>query len=70
MLALIGGIAGLVFGGAVIAVLGRVLAWNMRIEPASVAASLGVSAFIGFAFGFLPARRAAKLDPIIALRYE
>jgi putative ABC transport system permease protein len=47
-----------------------VLDWSMRVEPWSVGAGLGVSAFIGIVFGFVPARRAAKLDPIVALRYE
>ncbi|MBA2378494.1 MAG: ABC transporter permease [Blastocatellia bacterium] len=41
-----------------------------KIEPWMIILSLGVSVFIGLAFGVLPARKAAKLDPIECLRYE
>jgi putative ABC transport system permease protein len=44
--------------------------WEMHLSPASLAVSLGVSGLTGIAFGFFPARRAAKLDPIVALHHE
>jgi putative ABC transport system permease protein len=44
--------------------------WAMQISPSALAGSLAVSGLTGVAFGFFPARRAAKLDPIVALRHE
>ncbi|NBS42075.1 FtsX-like permease family protein, partial [bacterium] len=44
--------------------------WAFVIPPSGVIASAGVATVTGILFGFYPARRAAKLDPIEALRYE
>ncbi len=65
-----GGLAGIVFGFAAAAVVTRVLEWPASVSPASVALAFGIAAAVGVFFGFYPARRASRLDPIDALRYE
>jgi putative ABC transport system permease protein len=69
-LAVLGGLAGAILGIVAVAVLARILEWNMAPSPVALAVSIGTSAVTGVAFGFFPARRAAKLDPIEALRHE
>jgi ABC-type antimicrobial peptide transport system permease subunit len=69
-LAVIGGVAGVLAGGAVVAAVRAFLGWEMSVRPVAVAVSVTVSAATGVAFGFLPARRAAGLDPMDALRHE
>ena len=70
LLAVAGGLVGTAFGYGAIVALARGLDWSMSLDPASLALALGVSSAIGIVFGFLPARRAAQLDPITALRNE
>ena len=70
VLSLIGGIAGLATGFTTVAVLSKALGWSMSLPLSAVIMAFGTSAAIGVVFGFLPARRAAALDPIDALRHE
>ncbi|CAN5481072.1 ABC transporter permease [soil metagenome] len=70
ILSLIGGILGLVFGSAIIVGIGRALDWPMAPSALAVVLAVATSGGIGVLFGYLPARRAAKLDPIDALRVE
>ncbi len=70
VLATLGGILGTAFGLLAVTGFGKALGWEMRIDPSSLLVALGVSSGIGLLFGFLPARRAAKLDPIKALGRE
>ena len=65
-----GGLAGVVLGFAAAAVVTRVLEWPAAVSPSAVALAFGIAAAIGVFFGFYPARRASRLDPIDALRYE
>jgi ABC-type antimicrobial peptide transport system permease subunit len=65
-----GGLAGIVFGFAAAAVVTRVLEWPATVSPSAVALAFGIAAAVGVFFGFYPARRASRLDPIDALRYE
>lgn len=69
-LCLIGGIVGVAAGYGAAMFLGRLNGWAMQVTPDSVLLAVGFSALIGVFFGVLPARRAASLDPIEALRYE
>ena len=65
-----GGLAGIVFGFVAAAVVTRVLEWPASVSPSAVALAFGIAAAVGVFFGFYPARRASRLDPIDALRYE
>jgi putative ABC transport system permease protein len=73
LLSALGGATGVIAGLAVAigasALVGRFLAsWQTSLAPWAVVASLGVSMGIGVVFGWLPAKRAAALDPIQAMR--
>jgi len=70
VLSLLGGILGMSTGIAAIAALSSALEWQMKLDPVALSIAVGVSALTGVVFGFFPARRASKLDPIVALRHE
>lgn len=70
VLSLLGGAVGTLCGIGAIVGLAKVLDWPMRMQPEALGVALLVSATIGIVFGFFPARRAARLDPIDALRRE
>jgi putative ABC transport system permease protein len=65
-----GGLVGIVFGFVAAAVVTRVLEWPASVSPSAVALAFGIAAAVGVFFGFYPARRASRLDPIDALRFE
>jgi putative ABC transport system permease protein len=70
VLSLAGGAIGIGLGFGVSFGVQRVLQWSAVVTPSAVAISFGVAAAIGVFFGFYPARKAARLNPIDALRYE
>ncbi|HEY8507422.1 MAG TPA: ABC transporter permease [Steroidobacteraceae bacterium] len=69
-ISLVGGLIGLVLGFAGAALVGRLTGWNTVTPPEAVLLAVGFSAAVGVFFGFYPARQAAALNPIQALRYE
>ena len=70
VLATVGGAAGVVFGIAASHVVGGLAGWPVLIEPASAAYAFLISTVVGLFFGFYPAWRASRLNPIDCLRYE
>ena len=66
----IGAILGLIAGGIVSVIIRNATPIQASIPPLAIVSALGASAVTGVLFGMLPAMRAAKLDPVEALRYE
>lgn len=70
VMSLIGGLLGLGLGVAASSAIAYVTGWSAAVSPAMVLIALGFAGAVGVFFGYYPARRAAALDPIQALRYE
>jgi putative ABC transport system permease protein len=69
-LSLLGGLIGIVVGLVVSAGIGQLAGWGFAFNPLTIAAAVVFSLAVGVVFGVWPARQAARLDPISALRYE
>ncbi len=69
-LCLLGGLLGIGLGLGAASLLSRFAGWETFVSPFSMGLAFAFSVSVGLFFGLLPARRAARLDPIEALRYE
>ena len=70
VMSLLGGLVGLGIGVGGAALLGNIMGWSTEISVFTVVVAVGFSAAVGVFFGYYPARKAAALNPIEALRYE
>ena len=67
---MIGGVAGILLGAGTSLLLSKLAGWNTLLSPPAIGVAFLFSIAVGIFFGIVPARRAASLDPIEALRYE
>jgi putative ABC transport system permease protein len=69
-LSLVGGVLGVGLGIAASQLIGRAAGWTIIVTPSSIILAFGFAAAVGIFFGYYPARKAARLEPVEALRYE
>jgi putative ABC transport system permease protein len=70
VLALVGGALGITLGIATAVILAHLASWPLVVSPTMVVVDFAISAGVGIFFGYYPALKASRLDPIEALRYE
>ncbi len=70
VMSLAGGVIGIIAGMSGAALLGHITGWAVSTPVSAIVIAVGFSAAVGIFFGFYPARKAAALNPIEALRYE
>lgn len=70
MLCFLGGAVGILMGRGASALVSMLLNWPTELSLEAIAAAFAVSATVGILFGYYPAWKASRLDPINALRYE
>jgi len=70
MLTVAGGLLGIGIGIGIGYILAQSFHWPFILDGSSIFIAFGVSTLVGIVFGFYPAQRAARLDPIVALRSE
>ena len=69
-LSAVGGLLGIALGIGAAALIGSLAGWPILLAPDAIVGALLFAAAVGVFFGFYPARKAARLDPIVALRWE
>jgi putative ABC transport system permease protein len=69
-LCLLGGVVGILLGSGGAVMLSKLASWNTHISMPAIVLAVAFSLGVGVFFGLWPAQRAARLDPIQALRYE
>jgi ABC-type antimicrobial peptide transport system permease subunit len=70
VMSLLGGVIGVVFGLVASRTLTAIFDWPTEISTITLLSAFGIAAAVGILFGYYPARRASRLDPIDSLRYE
>ena len=70
LLCMTGGIIGIIIGHGASLIVAKILKWPIAVSPVAIILAVTVSVAVGLIFGFYPAWKASRLDPIEALRYE